>query len=104
MLIERQLGVKFAAATNVVKAVKKEKMKEVRFFILLSASVVFFASGARANIFVYYRIDTEVNRAPISPYIYGTNKNALSAIVTDKATSEAEGARTLNLRIDSPML
>jgi len=29
-------------------------------------------------------------------------ENALSAIVTDKAANEAEGARTLNLRIDSP--
>ena len=34
----------------------------------------------------------------------GTKENALSAIVTDKAVNEAEGARTLNLRIDSPML
>jgi hypothetical protein len=34
----------------------------------------------------------------------GTNENALSAIVTDKAMNEAEGARTLNLRIDSPVL
>jgi hypothetical protein len=34
----------------------------------------------------------------------GTKGNALSAIVTDKAANEAEGARTLNLRIDSPML
>jgi hypothetical protein len=32
----------------------------------------------------------------------GTKENALSAIVTDKAVNEAEGARTLNLRIDSP--
>ena len=32
----------------------------------------------------------------------GTKENALSAIVTDKAANEAEGARTLNLRIDSP--
>jgi hypothetical protein len=31
----------------------------------------------------------------------GTKENALSATVTDKATNEAEGARTLNLRIDS---
>jgi hypothetical protein len=34
----------------------------------------------------------------------GTNENALSAIVTDEAFNEAEGARTLNLRIDSPTL
>jgi len=34
----------------------------------------------------------------------GTKKEALSAIGTDKAFIEAEGARTLNLRIDSPML
>lgn len=34
----------------------------------------------------------------------GTNENALLVIVTNKATNEAEGARTLNLRIDSPML
>ncbi len=33
-----------------------------------------------------------------------TKENALSATVTDKASNEAEGARTLNLRIDSPML
>jgi hypothetical protein len=32
-----------------------------------------------------------------------TKENALSAIVTDKAVNEAEGARTLNLRIDSPI-
>ncbi len=31
-------------------------------------------------------------------------KNALSAVDTGKAFSEDEGARTLNLRIDSPML
>ena len=34
----------------------------------------------------------------------GTNKKALLGGITDKAISEAEGARTLNLRIDSPML
>jgi len=34
----------------------------------------------------------------------GTKENALSAIVTNKAVNEAEGARTLNLRIYSPMV
>ena len=34
----------------------------------------------------------------------GTKENTLSAIVTDKALNEAKGVRTLNLRIDSPML
>ena len=34
----------------------------------------------------------------------GTKKEALSASDTDKTSSEAEGTRTLNLRIDSPML
>ena len=33
----------------------------------------------------------------------GTKENALPAIVTNKALNEAEGARTLNLRIDSPI-
>jgi integrase len=41
---------------------------------------------------------------PLQIASLGTKTNALSAIVTDKAVSEAEGARTLNLRIDSPML
>jgi hypothetical protein len=50
-------------------------MKEVRYFVLLMSIIVLSASGVQANIFVYYRIDTEVNRAPISPYIYGTNYN-----------------------------
>lgn len=31
-------------------------------------------------------------------------KKALSTYVVNKATNEAEGSRTLNLRIDSPML
>jgi hypothetical protein len=34
----------------------------------------------------------------------GAKEKALSATVTDKACSEAEGTRTLNLRIDSPLL
>jgi hypothetical protein len=48
-------------------------MKRVGFFVLLMSIIVFSASGVQANILVYYRIDTEVNRMPISPYIYGTN-------------------------------
>jgi endoglucanase len=48
-------------------------MKGVGFFVLLMSIIVFSASGVQANICVYYRIDTEVNRMPISPYIYGTN-------------------------------
>jgi hypothetical protein len=32
----------------------------------------------------------------------GAEKKALSVSVTDKTSNEAEGARTLNLRIDSP--
>ena len=48
-------------------------MKEAVFFVLLTSIIVLSASGVQANILVYYRIDTEVNRMPISPYIYGTN-------------------------------
>ena len=36
--------------------------------------------------------------------VLGTKKEALSAIDTDKAFIEADGGRTRNLRIDSPML
>jgi hypothetical protein len=70
LLAKRAFGVKFAATDN---AVKEEKMKEVRFFVLLMSIIVLSASGVQANIFVYYRIDTEANKTPISPYIYGTN-------------------------------
>jgi hypothetical protein len=36
--------------------------------------------------------------------ILGAKGKALSATVTDKACNEAEGTRTLNLRIDRPLL
>ena len=40
----------------------------------------------------------------INTAVLGTKKEALSAIDTDKAFIEADGDRTRNLRIDSPML
>lgn len=40
----------------------------------------------------------------INTAVLGTKKEALSAIDTDKAFIEADGGRTRNLRIDSPML
>ena len=36
--------------------------------------------------------------------VLGAKKEVLSAGDTDKTSTEAEGSRTLNLRIDSPML
>ncbi len=40
----------------------------------------------------------------INTAVLGTKKEALSAIDTDRAFIEADGGRTRNLRIDSPML
>ena len=48
-------------------------MKMVRFFLWLAAFVIFCVSAVQADICVYYSINTDVNRNPISSYIYGTN-------------------------------
>jgi hypothetical protein len=48
-------------------------MKMAGFFALLLAFVAFSSSAVAVSIDVNYTINTEVNRTPISPYIYGTN-------------------------------
>ena len=48
-------------------------MKRVRFLALLLVAVMFCSTAIAANINVTYNINTDVNRTPISKYIYGTN-------------------------------
>ena len=48
-------------------------MKRVRFLALLLVAVMFCLTAIAANINVTYNINTDVNRTPISKYIYGTN-------------------------------
>jgi hypothetical protein len=48
-------------------------MKGVRFAALLLAITIFCVPVIAANINITYTIKNDVNRTPISPYIYGTN-------------------------------
>jgi hypothetical protein len=48
-------------------------MKRVRFLPLLLVAVIFCSTAIAANINVTYNINTDVNRTPISKYIYGGN-------------------------------
>jgi mannan endo-1,4-beta-mannosidase len=48
-------------------------MKRVRFLALLLVVVMFCSTAFATDINVTYTIKTDVNRTPISPYIYGTN-------------------------------
>jgi len=48
-------------------------MRQVRFVAPLLVLTIFCASVIAADINVTYTINTDVNRTPISPYIYGTN-------------------------------
>jgi hypothetical protein len=45
----------------------------MRYITLILVVFIFCASAATANINVTYNINTDVNRTPISKYIYGTN-------------------------------
>ena len=53
-------------------------MKRVRFLALLLVAVMFCSAAIAANINVTYNINTDVNRTPISKYIYGTNSTGNS--------------------------
>jgi endoglucanase len=48
-------------------------MKRARFLVAVLVLTVFCASSAQAAISVTYNINTDVNRTPISKYVYGTN-------------------------------
>jgi mannan endo-1,4-beta-mannosidase len=45
----------------------------MKYIAPLLIAFIFCASAAAANINVIYNINTDVNRTPISKYIYGTN-------------------------------
>jgi hypothetical protein len=53
-------------------------MKRVRFLALLLVAVMFCSTAIAANINVTYNINTDVNRTPISKYIYGSNSGGNS--------------------------
>ncbi len=54
-------------------AKEKREMKSIWFLAPLLAIGIFCAPVIGANISVTYSIDTETDRTPISPYVYGTN-------------------------------
>ncbi len=47
---------------------------------------------------------TGLSCKPLKNGVLGHKKTSLAAMVATKKVNEAEGTRTLNLRIDSPML